>query len=189
MYGLAALFCAFNVIADCVECHREAITPDYVVEYKCNLYHTDTTHKKIASAKISVIYMAKVEIDDPFIEPDHLTETDAEAKEACLVREASLESELPESKATVAASCSGSSTSSCAQCVACKTGCAVRDGTTCYSYAHDEESPGAHLLYYKHIGDFEPAGKFKVEGAWRSWDKECQEGINLWRRSTVHIRH
>nr|RBQ99973.1 hypothetical protein FVER53263_08688 [Fusarium verticillioides] len=63
-----------------------------------------------------VIYMAKVEIDDPFVEPDPFAETNAEAKEACLAREAALESELAECKATAAAAGSGSSHPSCAQC-------------------------------------------------------------------------
>ncbi|KAF5695087.1 hypothetical protein FDENT_646 [Fusarium denticulatum] len=173
-------FQCFHVIAqiidDCVEGHRETITPDYVVEHKYN-----------------VTYMAKVEIDDPFVEPDPFTETDFEAKEACLVRESALESELAMCKAAAAASGAGSSHSSCAQCgiigkndpghfprrlktdlAACKAGCAaVGDGTTCRSYAHDGGSPGTCLLYYKHIRELEPAGDFKVEGAWRSWDKEC----------------
>ncbi|RBQ68752.1 hypothetical protein FVER14953_08688 [Fusarium verticillioides] len=57
---------------------------------------------------------------------------------------------------------------------ACKAGCAaVGDGTPCRSYAHDDGSPGTCLLYYKYIEELEPAGNFKVEGAWRSWDKEC----------------
>ncbi|KAH7220146.1 hypothetical protein BKA60DRAFT_635977 [Fusarium oxysporum] len=228
IYGLAALFGASHVIADCVEGHRETIAPDYIVEHKCNMYRTGTTHEKIASAKdcaalcqaagvevcsyhppskkcivskpdgedrtrADVIYMTKVEIDDPFVEPDPFAETDAEAKEACLAREAALKSELAECKATAAASSSGSSHSSCAQCgilgkndpghfsrrlktdlAACKAGCAaVGDGTTCRSYAHDGGSPGTCLLYYKHIRELQPAGNFKVEGAWRSWDKEC----------------
>ncbi|KAF5715909.1 hypothetical protein FMUND_6554 [Fusarium mundagurra] len=228
IYSLAALVAASHVIADCVEGHRETITPDYVVEHKCNKYRTGTTRDGIASAKAcaalcqaagvevcsyhppskkcivskpdgedrirsDVIYMAKVEIDDPFVEPDPFTETDAEAKEACLARETALESELAECKATAAASGSGSSRSGCAQCgisgrnypghfsqrtktdlAACKAGCAaVGDGTSGRSYAHDGGSPGTCLLYSKHIRELEPAGNFKVEGAWRSWDKEC----------------
>ncbi|KAJ4113348.1 hypothetical protein BFJ70_g14482 [Fusarium oxysporum] len=129
IYGLAALFGASRVIADCVEGHCETITPDYIVEHKCNMYRTGTTHEKVASAKdcaalcqaagvgvcpyhpppkkcivskpdgedrtrADVMYITKVEIDDPFVEPDLFAETDAEAKEACLAREAALESEL-----------------------------------------------------------------------------------------------
>ncbi|EWZ32492.1 uncharacterized protein FOBCDRAFT_280262 [Fusarium oxysporum Fo47] len=192
IYGLAALFGASRVIADCVEGHCETITPDYIVEHKCNMYRTGTTHEKVASAKdcaalcqaagvgvcpyhpppkkcivskpdgedrtrADVMYITKVEIDDPFVEPDLFAETDAEAKEACLAREAALESEL----------CS-------TDLAACKAGCAaVGDGTTCRSYAHDGGSPGTCLLYYKHIRELQPTGNFKVEGAWRSWDKEC----------------
>ncbi|TVY67951.1 hypothetical protein Focb16_v002578 [Fusarium oxysporum f. sp. cubense] len=228
IYGLAALFGASHVIADCVEGHRETITPDYVVEHKCNMYRVGTTHDRIASAKDcaalcqgagvevcsyhppskkcivskpggedrtrpDVIYMAKVEIDDPFVEPDPFAETDAEAKEACLAREAGLESELAECKATAAALSSESSHSSCAQCgilgkndpghysvrrnidlAACKAAClGTGDGTTCRSYAHDGESPGTCFLYFKLIRELKTAGKFKVEGAWRSWDYEC----------------
>ncbi|QGI70097.1 hypothetical protein CEK26_002432 [Fusarium fujikuroi] len=115
------------------------------------------------------------------------------AKEAFLVRETNLKSELAECKAAAAASSSGSSHMSCAQCgtlgkndpghfsrrlkadlTACKAGwAAVGDRTTCRSYAHDGGSPGTCLLYYKHIRELEPAGNFKVEGAWRSWDKGC----------------
>ncbi|CVK95631.1 uncharacterized protein FMAN_13623 [Fusarium mangiferae] len=136
----------------------------------------------------NVTYIAKVEIDDPFIEPDPFAETDTEAKEACLVRETALKSELSECKAAAAASSSGSSHDSCAQCgilgkndpghfsrrlkidlAACKTGCAaVGDGTACRSYTHDGGSSDACLLYYKQIRELEPAGEFKVEGAWRS---------------------
>ncbi|KAF4437988.1 hypothetical protein FACUT_5254 [Fusarium acutatum] len=208
IYGLAALFGASQVIAqiiaDCVEGHRETITPDYVVEHKyCwrrSLLIPPPSLKCIVSKpdgedrfRFNVTYMAKVEIDDPFVEPDPFTEADAEAKGACLVREAALESKLAECKATAAALSSESSHSSCAQCgimgkndpghfsrrlntdfTACKAGCAaVGDGTTCRSYAHDGGSPGTCLLYHKHIRELEPAGKLKVEGAWRSWDKEC----------------
>ncbi|PCD26699.1 hypothetical protein AU210_013121 [Fusarium oxysporum f. sp. radicis-cucumerinum] len=51
IYGLAALFGASHFIADCVEGHRETITPDYIVEHKCNMYRTGTTHERIVSAK------------------------------------------------------------------------------------------------------------------------------------------
>ncbi|RYC91248.1 hypothetical protein BFJ63_vAg5836 [Fusarium oxysporum f. sp. narcissi] len=97
IYGLAALF-------------------DYIVEHKCNMYRTGTTHERIVSAKDCAalcqaagvesrrhVYMTKVEIGDPFVEPDPFAETDAEAKEACLASEAALESELAECKATAAA--------------------------------------------------------------------------------------
>ncbi|KAF5572033.1 hypothetical protein FPCIR_14393 [Fusarium pseudocircinatum] len=66
--------------------------------------------------RYNVTYMAKVEIDEPFLEPDPFTETDYEAKEACLVRETALESELAKCKATAAASGLRSSPSSCTQC-------------------------------------------------------------------------
>ncbi|KAF4345062.1 hypothetical protein FBEOM_936 [Fusarium beomiforme] len=49
-----------------------------------------------------VIYIFKVEIEDLFVIPHPFEETDAEAKEACLVREASPKSELAEYKATAA---------------------------------------------------------------------------------------
>ncbi|KAF5721603.1 hypothetical protein FGLOB1_147 [Fusarium globosum] len=62
----------------------------------------------------NVTYIAKVEIEDPFVEPDPFAETDTEAKEACLVHETALKSELSECKAASAASSSGSSHSSCA---------------------------------------------------------------------------
>ncbi|KAF5260113.1 hypothetical protein FOXYS1_9246 [Fusarium oxysporum] len=107
IYGLAALFGASHFIADCVEGHRETITPDYIVEHKCNMYRTGTTHERIVSAKdCAALCQAagvEVEIGDPFVEPDPFAETDAEAKEACLASEAALESELAECKATAAA--------------------------------------------------------------------------------------
>ncbi|KAF5963610.1 hypothetical protein FCOIX_13784 [Fusarium coicis] len=194
IYSLAALFGASNVIADCVEGHREAITPDYIVEHKCNKYLPGCWRRGLLiPPSLQEMHRLQVEIDDPFVEPDPFAETDAEEKEACLAREAALESELAECKATAAAAGSGSSHSSCAQCgisgkndpghfsrrlktdlAACKAGCAaVGDDTTCRSYAHGGGSPGTCLLYYKHIRELEPAGNFKVEGAWRSWDKEC----------------
>ncbi|KAG4257405.1 hypothetical protein FPRO03_04415 [Fusarium proliferatum] len=154
---------------------RETITTDYVV---CDMYLTGTTRLRSTTSSLSLIL---------------LFNTDTEAKEAFLVRETNLKSELAECKAAAATSSSGSSHSSCAQCgilgkndpghfsrrlkadlAACKAGwAAVGDGTTCRSYAHNGGSPGTSLLYYKHIRELEPAGNFKVEGAWRSWDKGC----------------
>ncbi|KAG9496076.1 hypothetical protein J7337_012652 [Fusarium musae] len=125
--------------------------------------------------------MAKVEIDDPFVEPDPFAKTDAEAKEACLAREAALESELAKCKATAAAAGSGSSHPSCAQC-----GILGKNGPGPFLSASEDRfgrlqgrmrrrwrRPGTCLLYYKYIEELEPSGNFKVEGAWRSWDKEC----------------
>uniref|UniRef100_A0A0D2Y0K5 Apple domain-containing protein n=1 Tax=Fusarium oxysporum (strain Fo5176) TaxID=660025 RepID=A0A0D2Y0K5_FUSOF len=178
IYGLAALFGASHFIADCVEGHRETITPDYIVEHKCNMYRTGTTHERIVSAKDCAALCQAAGVERP----------------KKLALRARLRSSLswqsarlpPRHKARDLHTRAVLSATSWERTIwatsrrlktdlaACKAGCAaVGDGTTCRSYAHDGGSPGTCLLYYKHIRELQPAGNFKVEGAWRSWDKEC----------------
>ncbi|KAF5246394.1 hypothetical protein FANTH_6910 [Fusarium anthophilum] len=47
---LTVLLGASQVLATCVEGHREEISPDYIVEYKCNYYRAGNIHKNIDSA-------------------------------------------------------------------------------------------------------------------------------------------
>lgn len=46
---LAILLSALQADAQCVEGHRETISPGFAVEYKCDLYRKGTTHKSIGS--------------------------------------------------------------------------------------------------------------------------------------------
>ncbi|ENH67306.1 hypothetical protein FOC1_g10007081 [Fusarium oxysporum f. sp. cubense race 1] len=119
IYGLATLFGASHVIAGCVEGHRETIAPDYIVEHKCNMYRTGTTHEKIASAKDCAALCQAAGVEPLLSAPEDRFGRLQGRMHCCRRR------------------------------------------------------PGTCLLYYKHIRELQPAGNFKVEGAWRSWDKEC----------------
>ncbi|KAF5557438.1 hypothetical protein FMEXI_761 [Fusarium mexicanum] len=113
IYGLAALFCAFNVITDYAEGCRGTIAPSWSTSATCigrapltrrlprpksdlcqaagvEACAYQPPFKKCIVSKpdredrtiLDVIYMAKVEIDDPFVESDPLAETDVETKGA-----------------------------------------------------------------------------------------------------------
>ncbi|KAM0426630.1 hypothetical protein ACHAPT_007946 [Fusarium lateritium] len=50
-YNLLFLLGAVRASAECVEGHRETISPGYVVEYKCNVYRQGELHNNIATEK------------------------------------------------------------------------------------------------------------------------------------------
>ncbi|KAF4963426.1 hypothetical protein FSARC_8559 [Fusarium sarcochroum] len=62
-YALVSILGASTVAAECIEGHREVISPTYTVEYKCGVYKQGTTHNGIPSVNECAALCESVGID------------------------------------------------------------------------------------------------------------------------------